>query len=195
MLGANLVRLCPTTWKPCKKWMNSDPLPASKSSVLTSQVSLPVSTSAQSCWRLVCITWRRPSISVNAPELAHFSTNQAITGSILQRINHRTFHLANLSVSGLELFLAVTTFLDFSGTSDMPPSLKPLYKRLIAPVKSQLKTSRLAVVPYGVLHGLPFAALTPDGQHFLGDAYSVFYLPSVSVLPHIHPRVQPGGSQ
>ena len=124
--------------------------------------------------------------------LSYYTTPEMTLAFVLTR---DSFHVSKLSVSELELFLAVTTFLDFSGRSDMPPSLKPLYRRLIAPVKSQLKTSRLAVVPYGVLHGLPFAALTPDGQHFLGDTYSIFYLPSVSVLPHIHARVKNGGSQ
>jgi CHAT domain-containing protein/Tfp pilus assembly protein PilF len=124
--------------------------------------------------------------------LSYYTTPEMTLAFVLTR---DSFHVSKLSVSELELFLAVTTFLDFSGTSDMPPSLKTLFKRLIAPVKSQLKTSRLAVVPYGVLHGLPFAALTPDGQHFLGDDYSVFYLPSLSVLPHIHARVKTGGSQ
>jgi CHAT domain-containing protein len=123
--------------------------------------------------------------------LSYYTTPEMTLAFVLTR---DSFHVSKLSVSELELFLAVTTFLDFSGSTDVPPSLKPLYKRLIAPVKSQLKTSKLAVVPYGVLHGLPFAALTPDGQNFLSDSYAVFYLPSVSVLPYIRARVKPGGS-
>jgi len=124
--------------------------------------------------------------------LSYYTSPEMTLAFVLTRDN---FHVSKLSVTEFELFLAVTTFLDFSGKGDVPPSLKVLYKSLLAPVKSQLKTSKLAVVPYGVLHSLPFAALTADGQHFLSDSYAVFYLPSVSVLPYIRARVKPGGSQ
>jgi CHAT domain-containing protein len=124
--------------------------------------------------------------------LSYYTSPEMTLAFVLTRDN---FHVSMLSVTELDLFLEITTLLDFSGKSDVPPSLRLLYKSLIAPVKSQLKTSKLAVVPYGVLHGLPFAALTPDGQHFLNDGYAMFYLPSVSVLPYIRERVKPGGSQ
>jgi len=124
--------------------------------------------------------------------LSYYTSPEMTLAFVLTRNN---FHVSKLSVTELQLFMAVTTFLDFSGQSGVPPSLKLLYKSLIAPVKSQLKTSKLAVVPYGVLHGLPFGALTPDGQHFLTDSYAVFYLPSVSALPYIRARVKPGGNQ
>ena len=130
-----------------------------------------------------------------APDVTVLSYYTAPEMTLAFVLTRDSFHVSKLPVSEVELYLAVTTFLDFSGTSEVPPSLKPLYKRLIAPVKSQLKTSKLAVVPYGVLHGLPFAALTSDGKNLLGDNYEVFYLPSVSVLPYIHARVKPGGSQ
>ena len=122
--------------------------------------------------------------------LSYYTSPEMTLAFVLTRDK---FHVSKLSVTELELFLAVTTFLDFSGKSDVPPSLRILYKLLIAPVKSQLKTSKLAVIPYGVLHGLPFGALT-DGQHFLTDSYAIFYLPSVSVLPYIRARVRPAGS-
>jgi hypothetical protein len=44
-----------------------------------------------------------------------------------------------------------------------PTSLKQLYARLIAPLMDKLYLPVLGIVPYGVLHYLPFAALT-DGR-------------------------------
>jgi CHAT domain-containing protein len=44
------------------------------------------------------------------------------------------------------------------------------------------------VVPHGVLHELPFAALTPDGHRFLSDDFSISYLPSVSALSYLHSK-------
>jgi len=130
-------------------------------------------------------------LAADVTVLSYYTSPEMTLAFVLTRDN---FHVSKLSVTELELLMAVTTFQDFSGESNVPPSLKLLYKSLIAPVKSQLKTSKLAVVPYGVLHGLPFGALTPDGQHFLTDSYAVFYLPSVSVLPYIRARVRPAGN-
>ncbi len=99
-----------------------------------------------------------------------------------------SFHVSKLPVTEAELAWAITTFLDFSSESGVPTSLMLLHKALIAPIKSQLKTTRLAVVPYGILHQLPFAALTPNGKRYLSDDYAIFSLPSLSVLPYLRAR-------
>jgi CHAT domain-containing protein/tetratricopeptide (TPR) repeat protein len=117
--------------------------------------------------------------------ISYFTTREVTLAFVLTR---NTFHVSKLPVTQAELAWAVTTFLDFSGESGVPTSLKLLHKSLIAPVKSQLKTTRLAIVPYGILHDVPFAALTPDGTHYLSDDHAVFSLPSLSVLPYIRAR-------
>jgi len=61
---------------------------------------------------------------------------------------------------------------------------KNLYNRLIAPVKSSLQTKKLLVVPHGVLHYLPFYALS-DGNKWMIDQYSIRLLPSASVIRFI----------
>jgi len=104
-----------------------------------------------------------------------------------------SFRVAKLSVRQWELEHAVASFRDFSSLDDAPPSLKQLHKWLIAPLKSHLKTPLVGIVPHGVLHNLPFAALT-DGKRYLGDNYTVFYLPSVSALPYVwQKRAHDGG--
>lgn len=122
--------------------------------------------------------------------VSYFTTPDLTLAFVLTR---NSFHVSKLSVTERDLFWAVTTFLDFSGQSDAP-SLKRLHKWLIAPIKSHLKTPVLAVVQHGVLHDLPFAALTPDGQHYLSDDFSLFSLPSVSVLPYIRARMKSSGN-
>jgi len=89
------------------------------------------------------------------------------------------------------LFHEVSSFRDFANDDGVSPSLKLLYKALIAPIRSELKTARLVVVPHGVLHDLSFAALTSDGRHFLGDDYLISYSPSVSALSYLHPNRNP----
>ncbi|MBC8162004.1 MAG: tetratricopeptide repeat protein [Roseiflexaceae bacterium] len=75
--------------------------------------------------------------------------------------------------------------------SAVPPESEQLYGELIAPLKADLQTSRLVIVPHGVLHYLPFAALS-NGTRFLGDDYSMSALPSASVLPFIEPGTAGG---
>jgi len=56
-----------------------------------------------------------------------------------------------------------------------------LYSDLIAPVRAYLRGTRLVIVPHGLLHQLPFHALTRDGRALL-DEFEISYAPSVSVL-------------
>jgi CHAT domain-containing protein len=123
--------------------------------------------------------------------LSYFTTPETTLAFVVTR---DSLHVSKLPVTEGQLYLAVTTLLDFSGEAE-PPSVKLLHKSLIAPIKSHLKTSMVAVVPHGILHDLPFAALTPDGKQYLSDSYSMFYLPSVSVLPYIRGKTKPGGDQ
>ncbi len=59
-----------------------------------------------------------------------------------------------------------------------------LYKSLIAPIKNEIKTKKLIIVPHGVLHKVPFATLT-DGKSFLMDNFAITILPSASVMEFI----------
>ena len=60
-------------------------------------------------------------------------------------------------------------------------NLANLYHELIAPVRAHLHGQRLVIVPHGVLHQLPFHALTRDGTALL-DEFEITYAPSASVL-------------
>lgn len=67
--------------------------------------------------------------------------------------------------------------------------LGELYQRLLAPIASQLARipgtpRRLTVVPHGLLHQVPFHALT-DGERHLVDDYAISYAPSVTAMAPI----------
>ena len=59
--------------------------------------------------------------------------------------------------------------------------LRALYDALVRPVEEWLKTDNLIVVPHGLLHSLPFAALF-DGSGYLADRFTVSYAPSASFV-------------
>ncbi len=66
------------------------------------------------------------------------------------------------------------------------------YDQLIAPFTKQIKTSKLILVPHGVLHYVPFAALrNKETGHDLVDDYTLIYAPSVSVLRFLRAKETP----
>ena len=69
-------------------------------------------------------------------------------------------------------------------------SLKQLYQWLIAPLHSNLATTKLTIVPHSVLHYLPFAALS-DGDRYLIDDYTLTLLPSASTLRFLPKKRKP----
>ena len=60
-------------------------------------------------------------------------------------------------------------------------NLASLYSDLIAPVRAHLRGNHLVIVPHGLLHQLPFHALTRDGTALL-DEFEISFAPSASVL-------------
>jgi CHAT domain-containing protein len=66
-----------------------------------------------------------------------------------------------------------------------------LYKQLVLPIEPQLAgRSKLIIVPHGVLHYVPFAALH-DGRGFLIDKYAFRVLPSASVIKYLRGKHAP----
>jgi CHAT domain-containing protein len=98
-------------------------------------------------------------------------------------------------VKEAELRAAVAAFRDFSNLSDTRlEGLKQLNDWLIIPLKRHIRTPVLGIIPNGILHYLPFAALT-DGKGYLGERYTLVYLPSASALPFIKQRDKPLGAR
>src|SRR5271157_2730659 len=62
----------------------------------------------------------------------------------------------------------------------------PLYQMLLAPIASSLVRRKIVIiVADGALHYLPFETLMPQGGHFLGEDFTVAYVPSASVLAEL----------
>lgn len=71
--------------------------------------------------------------------------------------------------------------------------LRELYRLLIAPLEDQLaRFPRLVVAPSGLLHGLPFHALT-DGEGCMWDRWEVSYIPAGSLLELLRAPCSPEG--
>lgn len=75
-----------------------------------------------------------------------------------------------------------TQFLDMS---------KKLYKRLFQPLESSLNKRNLIIVPHGVLHYLPLAALHDENGYLL-DRYSIRMMPSASAMKYLKEKKAAG---
>lgn len=75
------------------------------------------------------------------------------------------------------------------GSENYASKAKTLYQRLFAPVAGQLTKPKLIIVPHGVLHYLPFGALS-SGKDFLIDRYQLRTLPSASILSILTDRAK-----
>jgi CHAT domain-containing protein len=64
------------------------------------------------------------------------------------------------------------------------------YKDIVAPIEKDIKTKNLIIVPHGVLHKVPFSALS-DGKTYLIEKYSLSILPSASVLDYVVKKRKP----
>ncbi|MEO0164924.1 MAG: CHAT domain-containing protein [candidate division WOR-3 bacterium] len=63
------------------------------------------------------------------------------------------------------------------------------YTNLIAPVMPEIRDKkRLCIIPYGILHNLPFATIMvdKDSKKLLIDDYDIFYAPSATVYEIAH---------
>ncbi len=103
-------------------------------------------------------------------------------------IRSDAFEVVELPVREVDLRGAIDWFRDFASLRDPDPSsLKQLHGWLMAPLLQHIKTSQVIIVPHGILHYVPFAALT-DGHRYFGDDHTIYHLPSASVLPSLRRR-------
>jgi CHAT domain-containing protein len=119
--------------------------------------------------------------------LEYYATEQDWYAFVLK---HNGIWVTKLDGTGLE-----KDVLDFRekltrvGSDDYVPHAKALYRRVFAPVAGRLTSPRLIIVPHGVLHYLPFGALS-SGKDFLIDRYQIRILPSASILGILKDRAR-----
>jgi CHAT domain-containing protein len=110
-------------------------------------------------------------------------------------IRSDSFAVLAIPVKEADLREAIYWFRDFASLRD--PALKSLQQLdawLIAPIRQYIKTSEVIIAPHGILHYVPFSALTDGGSYF-GDDHSIYHLPSASTLPLLRRRIPQNGKR
>lgn len=71
-------------------------------------------------------------------------------------------------------------------------SSEEVFDQLIAPLRNKIRHPRLVLIPHGVLHYLPFAALRDrQSGHYLIQDYTLTYTPSASALRFLRGKESP----
>ncbi|MEA2344946.1 MAG: hypothetical protein QOF63_3115 [Thermoanaerobaculia bacterium] len=66
------------------------------------------------------------------------------------------------------------------------------FQKLIAPLVKDIRTTKLVIVPHGVLHYVPFAALrNRETNRYLIEDYTITYAPSASALRFLRAKESP----
>ena len=134
-------------------------------------------------------------ISVQKVELAEIasrmSSGESLIDYYLQGDDLYAFVLNNKSIKGLKLpakglAADVRAFRDAIDRRDPRAQDvgRSLYDRLIRPLLEDIKGAKLTIAPHGVLHYLPFAALS-DAEGYLLDRYSLRLIPSADTLVYL----------
>ncbi len=127
-------------------------------------------------------------LNSNTTLIEYFVTRKRTLAFI---ITDNTFQTITINITQENLTQKIEAFRRFASLKNPhPKSLQQLYEWLITPLKPLLNTSQLAIVPHGILHYLPFAALS-TGEHYLCDDYTLFTLPSASILPFLPQKRKP----
>ena len=99
-------------------------------------------------------------------------------------LTQTTFTPVELPLDRATLTEAVREFYEYDFAtlaSAHPRSLQRLQAGLMAPLQRYISTEHLTIVPHGLLHYVPFAALS-DGQQYLIDRHELTMLPSANAL-------------
>jgi CHAT domain-containing protein/tetratricopeptide (TPR) repeat protein len=124
------------------------------------------------------------------PETTLLSYYVTTSKTLVFVVTRDSFNVVEIPAGEKELRDAIGWFRSFASLrGPVPASLKQLDGWLIAPVRQQINTPRVCVIPHGILHQLPFAALY-DGKTYLGQQHTIYYLPAASLLPSINSRNQ-----
>jgi CHAT domain-containing protein len=123
--------------------------------------------------------------------LSRMSADETLVDYYVQGEDLYAFVLNGMSIKGFKLSAkgmeeevrAFREAIDRRAANAMDTG-RALHDRLIRPLLADLNGSKLVIAPHGVLHYVPFAALS-DGEGYLVDRFSLRLIPSASTLVYL----------
>jgi CHAT domain-containing protein len=110
-------------------------------------------------------------------------------GAIAWVVDRQRVKVLRLSGDRSSLINQVRRFRDaitkLAPISDVQAQAQTLYRRLLEPLRPEIRGDRVVIVPHGVLHYLPFSALRSPAGRWVVEDFAVSTLPSASVLRYL----------
>jgi CHAT domain-containing protein len=124
------------------------------------------------------------SIAPDTVVLEYYVMNDRLLIFVVPKVG--TVSCVRVDISQKELEAMIATLRDSVTATDRSyeTSAKALYQRLIVPIEKQLSGRKLAIVPHGALHFLPFSMLIGGGK-FLIEDHLMFTVPSANLLVQV----------
>jgi CHAT domain-containing protein len=107
------------------------------------------------------------------------------TGPVLAWvIDRKGFTMVQLPVTSAEVKNRIAEFRNLiESQQPVRAQATALYRDLFAPLAPHVRHRKLVIVPHGLLHFLPYAALwDAKGRRYFGDAFALSYSPSATAL-------------
>jgi len=116
-----------------------------------------------------------------------YSSNSRIFAWVIDR---ERFSMTLLPVTSDDIRKRVTELRNLiEARKSVGLQLGELYRDLFLPLLPKIRYRNLVIVPHGVLHFFPFAALWDEkGRRYLGDGYTLSYAPSATALKFARDR-------
>jgi CHAT domain-containing protein/Flp pilus assembly protein TadD len=110
--------------------------------------------------------------------------NQLVNSLLLPNASGQSNKPARGMIVAAPLAEKTAPRLNLNDQEGFDAAAREIYELLIAPLRQELTTAKLIIVPHGSLHKLPFSALS-NGTRCLADDYSLSVLPSASIIPQV----------
>ncbi len=135
----------------------------------------------------------RRDLAPDETAIAYYATGPSWIAFVVSQSELRTVRLpmTDTARTVLGFVKAVVSTRAGGDAQAYMPGARALYDGLIRPMEPYIAGKRLVLVPYGILHYVPFAALH-DGSGFLIQKHGFRQVPSLSALT-VAPSQQAGG--
>lgn len=136
----------------------------------------------------------RASLDEGVTLVAYYALDSRVIAWVVDR---ESAEMVDLTIGSSEVHKLVTVLeLRLADRDFAAAAADLLYRRLFAPLETFVRHERLILVPHGVLHQVPFAALWNAAEgRFLAEDYAVTYAPSASILRHLVGKRSPSSGR
>lgn len=132
----------------------------------------------------------RDSIKVHELSLRKEKVQRMVNRLVLSSMSNKMRGIKSTIILAPSKSSSIQTHVQDKDGNNFQANSEKLYRLLFQPLEKDILTSKLIIVPHGVLHKVPFAALT-NGKSYLVEKYSHTVVPSLTVVDYMLKKRNP----